>query len=101
MNRIQFGSQPFVYRGPIEELQQHYFLCWLLAIPPLGLSMLSYKAKFYAHMGKYTRLGERELRCSITAKELIVFAVGNVLMILFTLGLAYPYVYHRRLQLFA
>jgi uncharacterized membrane protein YjgN (DUF898 family) len=100
-NRVRFGDLKLVYKPQLDELQQFYFKCWLLVLPTFGFSLLWYKAKFYAHIAKYTRLGPVEFRCNITGRELFFLIAGNLLALIFTLGIAYPWVLHRRFEFFA
>lgn len=98
VNRIYFGHQNFTYKGHKKELQNYYYKCWALAIPTLGTSLFWYRAKYIAHIMKYVRFGNLEFRCKITGKELVWMLTTNILMIVGSLGFAYPYVVNRRMK---
>ena len=98
VNNIYFGNLAFRYTGQIKELQKTYFICWLLILPTLGFSRVWYRAKYYAHVAKYTRLGNMEFRCKMEASELFFLQLTNALMIVFSLGFAYPFAVHRKVS---
>jgi uncharacterized membrane protein YjgN (DUF898 family) len=100
INKSYFGTLPFRYRGQKEELQKTFYLCWLLFLPTLGFSIFWYKAKYIAHVAKYTTLGPMQFRIKFTGWEYCRLHVANMLLIIFSMGLAYPYVVHRRTRIY-
>jgi len=98
VNNIYFGNIPFVYRGQLDELKKSYFKYWLLIIPTLGISLVWYRAKYLAHLAKFTRFDNVEFRVPVTGGELFWFYLANFFLLLFTVGLAFPYVIHRRMK---
>ncbi|MDR3425527.1 MAG: DUF898 family protein [Alphaproteobacteria bacterium] len=97
IEKTRFGTQPFRYAGTVRDLQKAYYMAWLLLLPTLGFSIFWYKAKYMRQIAARTTLGTLHFRFSMGGGEYLRFVVGNVLMILFSLGLAYPYIVHRRM----
>jgi uncharacterized membrane protein YjgN (DUF898 family) len=101
INRAHFGSLSFTYKGQKEELQKTWFCCWLLLLPTLGLSMFWYRAKYWAHVAKYTQLGSMQFRVALSGGQYCRFAMLNFFLLLVTLGMAYPWIVQRRMRFMA
>jgi uncharacterized membrane protein YjgN (DUF898 family) len=59
-----------------------------------------YTAREMAMFAKYTKLGSVQFRLNATAPSIIGLAVGNLLLWLFTLGIAAPFIQQRLIRYF-
>jgi len=96
LNNTWFGSERVVYDGKGKELFAYFFKPYLLLIPTLGMSWFWYRAAEYRYIAEHTQLQEVHFRSTISGRELLRLTIENWLLLIFTLGLAYPLVVVRR-----
>lgn len=98
LNNHYFGSEPLEFEGYAADLFGYYFLCWLFAIPTLGLTMLAYRLYELRYVASRVELGG--VRCQFDAYfwPYLGLMITNFLLLVVTLGLAYPWVKLRNLR---
>ena len=65
-------------------------MTYLLTIPTFGLIWFWYKAEEYRYVAANTQLQDARFTAMISAGQLLRLALGNWLLLVCTLGLAYP-----------
>ena len=90
LNNTWFGSEPVRYDGNGKELFAYFLKPYLLLIPTLGMSWFWYRAAEYRYLAAHTQLQGVRFRTTISARDLLCLTVGNWLLLITTLGLAYP-----------
>ena len=70
----------------------------ILTVPTLGLAHYWYRAKELRYVAAHTRWGGVTYTVDATGWELFCLGVGNLLLLLLTLGLAWPMTLERRLR---
>ena len=91
INHTWYGDQQFEYDGQARDLFGKYLICWLLMIPTLTLSWLWYRAAELRYIAEHTRLRGLRFTSRVRGGELLRLHFGNLLIILLSLGLAYPW----------
>jgi len=99
MNNCWYGDEQFVYDGQARELFGKYLICWLLMIPTLSLSWLWFRAAELRHTAEHTRLRGVQFSSDITGGKLFWLHFSNFLILVFTLGLGFPWVILRSVKL--
>jgi len=90
LNNTWFGSEQAVYYGKGKELFAYFLKPYLLLIPTLGMSWFWYRAAEYRYIAEHTQLQGVRFCSTISGGELLRLTVGNWLLLIFTVGLAYP-----------
>ena len=90
LNNTWFGSEQFVYDGKGRDLFSRFLLAYLLMIPTLGLIWFWYKAEEYRYIAAHTQLQGAHFAVTVSAGQLLHLTLGNWLLLVCTLGLAYP-----------
>lgn len=90
LNHTWFGSERVVYEGKGKELFTYFLKPYLLLIPTLGMSWFWYQAAEYRYIAERTQLQGVRFRTAISGTELLRLTLGNWLLLIVTLGLAYP-----------
>jgi uncharacterized membrane protein YjgN (DUF898 family) len=98
LNNSWFGSERVVYDGKGKELFAAFIKPYLLLIPTLGLSWFWYRAAEYRYMAEHTHIQGVGFRSTISGRELLRLTTGNWLLLIVTLGFAYPFVLVRTAQ---
>lgn len=98
LNNIWFGSEQFVYDGKGRDLFGRFLLTYLLMIPTFGLIWFWYKAEEYRYMAAHTQFQGARFTVTVSAGQLLRLTLGNWLLLVCTLGLAYPMTLLRKAQ---
>lgn len=101
MNHMHFGSAKAQFQGRSMDLLGVHLITWLLAIPTLGLSRFWYRAALANYVYNNMLIGNLQLRGTFTGWNMLCQILGNVLIVLCTLGLGTPIALHRRMHYFA
>ena len=73
---------------------------YLVVILGGALISASYQAAFFRHVAGNTRLGDMAFASDVTAGDMVKLYAGNLLLLLFTLGLGYPVVLQRTVRFY-
>jgi len=96
LNNTWFGSEPVIYDGDGKALFAHFLKPYLLLIPTLGLSWFWYRAAEYRYLAEHTQLQGVRFATTISGGDLLRLTLGNWLLLIMTLGLAYPFTLLRK-----
>lgn len=100
-NQQSYGNEPFSFTGVGGDLMKPFVISWLLTIPTLGLIWFWYLANAARYTIQQTKLGDLEFDASFTNGQYFGLIFTNLLLILFTLGLAMPWVVVRSTRFMA
>jgi uncharacterized membrane protein YjgN (DUF898 family) len=89
-NNTWFGSEQFVYDGKGRDLFSRFLLTYLLMIPTFGFVWFWYKAEEYRYIAAHTHLQSARFAVTVSAGQLMRLTLGNWLLLVCTVGLAYP-----------
>ncbi len=92
LRHTSFGDRPFRFAGDGGVLLPTYALCWLLYLPTLSLSMMWYRAARLRYLLGQTRYENLSFATRISGRQLLGFQLGNLALIVLTLGFAWPQV---------
>lgn len=94
-----YGDTNFTFEGDGGKLLPRFLLCFYLLGPlTLGLSYFWYKAAELRYVASRTRWRSLYFEFDATGRELALLIVPNFLMLVLSLGLAYPYVLLRKVR---
>jgi uncharacterized membrane protein YjgN (DUF898 family) len=96
LNNTWYGSEPVCYRGDGKALFTHFLKPYLLLLPTLGLSWFWYRAAEYRYVAAHTQIQGVCFSTDISGSQLLRLTLGNWLLIIVTLGLAYPFTLLRK-----
>jgi uncharacterized membrane protein YjgN (DUF898 family) len=91
VENVRFGSEPFMYDGHPEPLFREYVKALLLTIPTIGIYWFWYAAFKHRHFWNHTAMRGARFQSTVTGEKLIALHVGNLFLVLFTLGLGAPW----------
>ena len=91
VKNVRFGSEPFMYDGDYRPLFPKYIKALLLTIPTLGFSWVWYSAFKTRHFWNHTYMRGARFQSTVTGGALFGLHVTNLLLVLFTFGLAAPW----------
>ncbi len=100
-NHTYFGSEKFRFDGDGSALYGAYALAWFLAWVTFGLSFFLYKARELAYIAEHSHLGAVGFRFEPGAGRVAALWFGNLMLLIFTLGLAGPFVQLRQARFVA
>lgn len=89
-----------MYKVMLNQQTGLFMLLYILGILSMSLIFVVYRAKFYNHIFSHLKFENLQFDFSIKPMELFKFSLVNVLLIIFTLGLAYHYVMMRWVRFF-
>lgn len=95
IEHLQFGGEPFVFDGESRDLFGRYLLCWFLAIPTGGLTLIWYHGHQQAYFWDHTMLANGRFRCSLSGWEWLGTALLSSILTSITLGIGAPWAYLR------
>lgn len=95
----RYGDQPFHYDGEGRPLLGAYIAMIFLLMPTLYLITFWYLARQQRHFWSHTTFGPARFECNIRGRQLLWLMVSNFFLIVFTLGIAYPWALIRNLRL--
>jgi uncharacterized membrane protein YjgN (DUF898 family) len=101
VRNMSYGTTPFRFAGNPANLSAVNITTLLLALPTLGLSRLWYHAALQRECMRGLSLGHIRFRATMTGMDYLLFILGNLAIIVFTLGLGMPIVLARRTNIYA
>ena len=101
INNTLLGDRPMRFDGEGGALLPNFFVAWLLYIPTLSLSMVWYKAAELRYFTSRTSYQDLTFETEIKGGELLGFYLLNLLLLIVTVGFAWPYVILRTARLIA
>jgi uncharacterized membrane protein YjgN (DUF898 family) len=93
-----FGTQKFEFDGQGRDLLGSYILAVLLLIPTMGLYLFWFAAKKQRYLWDHTTLGTSRFHSTVTGGALFLLSLGNLFLLIFTLGLGWPWVMVRNVR---
>jgi uncharacterized membrane protein YjgN (DUF898 family) len=96
-----FGDIQAEYTATARPLMAIHIITGLLFVPTLGMSRLWYRAALMRHKMIGIYAGDYRFKSDVTGLDLLKLNAGNVVLIVFTLGLAFPVVIQRNMRFFA
>jgi uncharacterized membrane protein YjgN (DUF898 family) len=100
LNNTWFGNEQFVYDGKGQEMFGRFLLAYGLTIPTFGLIWFWYKAAEYRYMAAHTQFQGARFTVTLSGSQMLRLTFGNWLLLLGTLGLAYPLTLMRKARAF-
>jgi uncharacterized membrane protein YjgN (DUF898 family) len=91
VQNVRFGSEPFMYDGDPQPLFREYVKALLLTIPTIGIYWIWYAAFKHRHFWNHTAMRGARFETKVTGADLIALHGGNLLLVLFTLGIGAPW----------
>lgn len=101
MKNTWFGETQGVFEESDDNLFGIHMLTALLAIPTFGLSRIWYAAAVERMRYRSFKIGDLGFQCTYTGGALTKLALGNLVILLLTLGLGMALVIQRNIRLFA
>lgn len=95
----RYGDQPFNYDGEGKTLFGSYVAMLFLLLPTLYMITFWYLARQQRHFYGHTTFGAARFECTIRGRQLLWMMFTNALLIIFTLGIGYPWAVIRNLRL--
>jgi uncharacterized membrane protein YjgN (DUF898 family) len=96
-----YGNEAFAFEGDGQELIVPYLIALVLALPTLGISFFWFNAARTRYCWSRLRTGSLRLRSEVQGGGLFGLTVGNILLMIVTLGIAYPWTVLRNIRFFA
>lgn len=93
-----YGTSPGGYGGDGADLKGPYRKALVLSIPTLGLYWFWYKAKLVRYDWEKTTFDGLSFSSNVTGRGLLGYTMGNMMLLLFSLGFAYPWVLARSIR---
>jgi len=101
IDQTYFGNIQAEYTATAGPLMATHIVTWLLAPFTIGISRFWYRAALIRHKMIGIYAGDYRFKSDVTAFDLIKLNAGNMLIIIFTLGLGFPFVIQRNMKFFA
>jgi len=98
LNNLSIGNLKPRFDGDYKTLSEINFFTLLLFIPTLGFSRIWYRAALNRYRFNHFQLGPLRFTNSQTGGDLFKLHIGNLLILLCTLGIGLPLIYHRQSQ---
>jgi len=95
----RYGDQSFNYDGEGKTLFGPYVAMLFLLLPTLYLISFWYLARQQRHFYCHTTFGAARFDCTIRGRQLLWMMFSNALLVIFTLGIGYPWAVIRNLRL--
>ena len=101
VNNTRFGDRPLRFEGKGRDLLKLYAICWLFYIWTFSLSMIWFRAAALRYLAENTSYENLRFNCTLSGERLFEFYLGNLALMILTLGFAWPYVALRHARLVA
>jgi uncharacterized membrane protein YjgN (DUF898 family) len=92
------GNQAWQFHGRGQELLSSFVRAILLFPFTLGLSWFWYTTAKRRYFWNHTALATARFQCTVTGGPLLLFTLGNLLLLLCTVGFAWPWIVVRNAQ---
>ena len=96
---VRYGDQPFRYDGAGKDLFGAYLAMLFLLLPTLYMITFWYIARQERHFWQHTTFGGARFECFVRGCQLLWLTFSNILLVIFTLGIGYPWALIRKLRL--
>ncbi len=93
-----YGNARFYYDGRGRDLFPRFLLSYLLTLPTLGFIWLWYAAAEARYRAQHMRLRDVSFSVAYTGLKLLLYYLGNLVILILTLGLGYPWVVLRGIR---
>ncbi len=100
---VGLGGQIMDHRGAVDPVQMQVIIVAIELTPLIVYQLLicAYKAALVRNIAKTLTYGAVRFRAEVTFKDVFKLRIPNLLLMVFTLGLAYPYVVMRTTRFIA
>jgi uncharacterized membrane protein YjgN (DUF898 family) len=92
INNTYYGTRRFSYDGHGDGLFKSYVKAFFLGLVTLGIYWFWYAAERSRYFAAHTRCGELRFESTVTGGKVFGLVFTNILLLLFTAGLATPWV---------
>jgi len=97
-NNCYLGSQRLRFSGQASDIYRYFLVCWLFALPTVGLTLLAYRLRELRYVFARLELGDMRGELNVYFWPFMGLFITNYLLLIVTLGLAYPWVKLRLLR---
>ncbi len=97
-NNTSWGNVPLIFTGAAEDLKKMNYITWLLTIPTFYMSRIYFMIYSIRYAMNHLAMAGVKLKVSYTVPVLLRFCIANLLITIFSLGMATPYVTYRQLK---
>lgn len=101
MGNVWFGNTQGVFTGKAGDLWSSHLTSWFLAIPTLGLSRFWYAATVFRFQLNNFSVGGIKFRADPQGWDLFGLFLGNIVIVVITLGFGTPIVIQRNMRYLA
>lgn len=98
INQTFYGTRRFSYDGNGDGLFKAYVKAFFLGFVTLGLYWCWFAAERSRYFAAHTRCGELRFESTVTGGKILGLSVTNILLLVFTAGIAAPWVVTRTLH---
>ncbi len=95
---ISWGDMPLTFTGNAQDLKKMNYITWLLTVPTLFISRIYFGVYCIRYAMNHQAFQDVKLHVNYTFMQFLRFHLWNVLLTIFTLSLASPYVTYRQLK---
>lgn len=95
INHAKFGTELFRYDAPPGPLVKEWMKALLLTIPTLGIIWIWFSAFRHRYFWSNTHVSGGRFYSTVIGQDLLVFTITNILLAIFTLGIASPWIMTR------
>ncbi len=95
----RYGDQPFHYDGDGKDLFGAYLAMLFLLLPTLYTMTFWYMARQERHFWQHTTFGAARFDCRLRGRQLLWLTFSNIVLVICTLGIGYPWALIRQMRL--
>ena len=99
-NNMHFGVNKFNATAKAMPLMNINIITTILLIPTLGIARLWYYAALDRHVYSGIEINGLKITSIVSGKNLAKLVIGNILLVIFTLGLAIPFIIQRNIKFY-
>jgi uncharacterized membrane protein YjgN (DUF898 family) len=100
VKHLRFGNVQYTFKGDPARLRKTNIITLLLVPFTMGMSRFWYIAELQREKLRGLQLGSLRFRSTATGGALLGYSVGNIFILLFTLGFGSPLVLQRTMRLY-
>jgi uncharacterized membrane protein YjgN (DUF898 family) len=97
-NHSYFGDKKITFDGLGKDILKSYILMGILFFPTLGINLFWYHARLQSYFWSRTHFEGATFRFTATGKEWMMLGLGNLLLLICSFGLAFPWVTTRSMK---
>lgn len=98
INNTYYGTRRFSYDGNGDGLFKSYVKAFFLGFVTLGLYWAWFAAERSRYLADHTRCGELRFESTVTGGKILGLGITNILLLIFTAGLAAPWIIVRTIN---